>query len=110
MIVDTDQIFSIRIKGIDVLTLLKSKNFLYPCPVPSGIDVDFKLKHFAIITYAIDAKRFVGLFPSRFQLDSVIINSEQKVLSSEVAFMDVDFTSAAYPFPVFTMWQTNYRI
>ena len=49
-----------------MLTLLKFKNFLYPCPVPSGIDVDFKLKHFAIITYAIDAKRFVGLFPSRF--------------------------------------------
>lgn len=55
-----------RIKGVNVLTLLKFKNFLYPCPVPSGIDIDFKLKHFAIITYAIDAKRFVGLFPSRF--------------------------------------------
>ena len=93
-----------------MLTPLKFKDFLHPRPAPSGIDVDCKLKHFAIITYAIDAERFAGLFPSRFQLDSVIINGEQKGLLSVVPFMDVDFTSAVYPFPLFTMGQTNYRI
>ena len=93
-----------------MLTPLKFKDFLHPRPAPSGIDIDCKLKHFAIITYAIDAERFAGLFPPRFQLDSVIINGEQKGLLSVVPFMDVDFTSAVYPFPVFTMGQTNYRI
>lgn len=93
-----------------MLTPLKFKDFLHPRPTPSGIDVDCKLKHFAIITYAINAKRFVGLFPSRFQLDSVIINGEQKGLVSVVPFMDVDFTSAVYPFPVFTMGQNKFQL
>lgn len=90
--------------------VLKIEDFLHPRPVPSGIDVTCKLQHFAIITYAVDPARFVGLFPSRFRLDIIIINGEEKALISVVPFVDIDFTSAVFPFPKFTMGQTNYRI
>ena len=78
--------------------------------MPKGIDVLCKLKHFAIITYAVSPSRFNGLFPGRFKLDTVKIDGEYKALISVVPFIDVDFTSAVYPFPKFTMGQTNYRI
>lgn len=43
-------------------------------------------------------------------LDTIELAGERKVLISVVPFVDVDFTSAVYPFPNFTMGQTNYRI
>ena len=89
---------------------LKFKDFLHLRPAPKGIDVLCKLQHFAIITYAVDASRFDNLFPKRFKLDTVLIDGEEKALISVVPFIDVDFTSAVYPFPKFTMGQTNYRI
>jgi len=92
------------------LQSLKLNNFLQPKPSPKGLDVLCKLQHFAIITYAVDPSRFKGLFPPRFQLDTVAIDGEDKALISVVPFIDVDFTSAVYPFPKFTMGQTNYRI
>jgi len=92
------------------LESLKLKNFLYSKPNPKGIDVLCKLQHFAIITYAVEPSRFNGLFPSRFKLDTVKIDGEEKALISVVTFIDVDFTSAVYLFPKFTMGQTNYRI
>lgn len=54
--------------------------------------------------------RFQGIFPERFQLDTVEINGQEMGLISVVPFIDVDFTSAIFPFPKFTMGQTNYRI
>ena len=89
---------------------LKLKDFLHPRPAPRGIDVLCKLQHFSIITYAVDPSRFEGLFPERFELDTLEINGEEKALISVVPFIDVDFTSAVFPFPKFTMGQTNYRI
>jgi hypothetical protein len=89
---------------------LKINDFLHPRPFPSGVDVLCKLQHFAIITYAVDPTRFEGLFPARFQLDTVEIDGAEKALISVVPFIDVDFTSAVFPFPKFTMGQTNYRI
>jgi hypothetical protein len=89
---------------------LKLNDYLHPRPPPKGIDVLCKLQHFAIITYAADPSRFDGLFPERFKLDTVEINGVEKALISVVPFVDVDFTSAVYPFPKFTMGQTNYRI
>ncbi len=85
-------------------------DFLHPKPKPVGIDIECRLEHFAIITYAIDPSRLVGLFPERFIPDTVIIDQQEKALLSVVPFIDVDFTSAVYPFPKFTMGQTNYRI
>lgn len=89
---------------------LKLNDYLHSRPSPKGLDVLCKLQHFAIITYAVDPVRFTGLFPERFKLDTLEINGEVKALISVVPFIDVDFTSAVYPFPKFTMGQTNYRI
>lgn len=91
-------------------TTLKFDDFLHSRPSPSGIDVTCKLQHFSIITYAVDPSRFDGLFPPRFKLDTVIIDGHEKGLVSVVPFIDVDFTSAVFPFPNFTMGQTNYRV
>ncbi|SLJ84597.1 DUF2071 domain-containing protein [Psychrobacter sp. DAB_AL43B] len=90
--------------------LRRFKDYLYDRPKPTGIDVVCGLKHFSIITYAVPAERFDGIFPDRFKLDTVMIDGEEKGLISVVPFIDVDFTSAVYPFPAFTMGQTNYRI
>ena len=92
------------------LESLKFDNFLHDKPKTKGIDVLCKLQHFAIITYAVLPSRFDGLFPERFKLDTVEIDGEETALISVVPFIDVDFTSAVYPFPKFTMGQTNYRI
>ena len=88
----------------------KLKDYLVDRPQPKGIDVRCGLKHFAIITYAVPANRFQGLFPDRFRLDTVEINGQKMGLISVVPFIDVDFTSAVFPFPKFTMGQTNYRV
>lgn len=89
---------------------LKFKDFLHPRLEPKGIDVACGLQHFAIITYAFDPARFSGVIPERFRLDTVLIEGEEKALLSVVPFIDIDFTSAVYPFPKFKMGQTNYRI
>ncbi|MDN3639057.1 DUF2071 domain-containing protein [Simiduia curdlanivorans] len=85
-------------------------DYVHDRPAPSGVDVHCGLKHFAIITYAVPACRFDGLFPERFKLDRVELGGEAMGLISVVPFIDVDFTSAVLPFPKFTMGQTNYRI
>lgn len=90
--------------------LRRMKDYLIDRPKPKGIDVLCGLKHFAIITYAVPAERYQGLFPERFQLDTVQINGQAMGLISVVPFIDVDFTSAVFPFPKFTMGQTNYRV
>lgn len=86
------------------------KDYLIERPKPKGIDVLCGLQHFAIITYAVPAERFQGIFPRRFQLDTVEIDGQEMGLISVVPFIDIDFTSAVFPFPKFTMGQTNYRI
>jgi hypothetical protein len=48
--------------------------------------------------------------PDRFRLDTVLLDGKERALISVVPFVDVDFTSAVYPFPKFRMGQTNYRI
>ncbi len=83
---------------------------LVPRTLLRGLDVQCKLQHFAIITYAFDPSRFEQVMPKRFKLDTLLIDGEEKALLSVVPFEDVDFTSAVYPFPKFRMGQTNYRI
>lgn len=88
----------------------KLKDYVQDRPLPTGLDVLCSLKHFSIITYAVPAARFNGMFPDRFQLDTVEVEGEEMGLISVVPFIDVDFTSAVFPFPNFTMGQTNYRV
>ena len=92
------------------MTLLKFQDVLHPRPKVSGIDVQCQLQHFALITYAIEPKRFKNIIPPRFQLDTIHVQGQEKALLSVVPFIDVDFTSAVYPFPKFRMGQTNYRV
>lgn len=89
---------------------LNFKDFLHPRPKPKGIDVQCKLQHFALISYAIDPAKFENIIPERFKLDTIQYQGKEKALLSVVPFVDVDFTSAVFPFPKFTMGQTNYRI
>ncbi len=88
----------------------KLKDYLIERPSPKGLDVLCGLKNFAIITYAVPASRFKGVFPDRFELDKIVLGGQTMGLISVVPFIDVDFTSAVFPFPNFTMGQTNYRI
>ncbi|MGY6563937.1 MAG: DUF2071 domain-containing protein [Halomonadaceae bacterium] len=88
----------------------KMEDYLLERPAPKGIDVLCGLQHFAIITYAVPAERFQGIFPDRFKLDTIEVDGQVMGLISVVPFVDVDFTSAVFPFPKFTMGQTNYRI
>ncbi|WP_417422490.1 hypothetical protein [Halomonas sp.] len=81
----------------------KMKDYVASRPTPKGIDVLCGLKHFSIITYAVPAERFDGIFPERFKLDTVEIDGQSMGLISVVPFIDVDFTSAVFPFPKFTM-------
>jgi len=90
--------------------VLQFDEFLRKRPAPSGIDVQCKLGHFAILTYALDPERLAGLIPPPFVLDTVEIDGREQALLSVVPFVDIDFTSAVVPFPTFTMGQTNYRI
>ncbi len=90
--------------------LRKLKDYLIERKKPKGIDVLCGLKHFSIITYAVPAERFKGMFPERFKLDTVDISGQEMGLISVVPFVDVDFTSAVFPFPKFMMGQTNYRV
>lgn len=90
--------------------ILRFVDALHDRPRPSGIDVRCGLQHFAIITYAFDPARFDGVMPPRFRLDTVMVDGREQALVSVVPFVDVDFTSAVYPFPRFRMGQTNYRI
>ncbi len=89
---------------------LRFSSVLHDRPAPGAVDVQCKLQHFGIITYAFDPIRFEGVMPSRFRLDTVSIGGVEQGLLSVVPFEDVDFTSARYPFPKFRMGQTNYRI
>ncbi|OTG81659.1 DUF2071 domain-containing protein [Acinetobacter sp. ANC 4648] len=92
---------------------MKYLNFstvLYSRPQPTGIDVQCKLQHFALISYAIDPDRFSQIIPKRFKLDTILVHGHEKALLSVVPFIDIDFTSACYPFPKFNMGQTNYRV
>lgn len=89
---------------------LKFEDFLHPRPKPTGIDVQCKLQHFAIITYAIDPACFNDIIPPRFKLDTIEYQGKEQVLMSVVPFINVDFSSAVFPFPNFSMGQTDYRV
>lgn len=101
---------NVKFQDITLQESRKFEDFLTERPKPKGIDVLCGLKHFAIITYAVPADRFSGVFPDRFQLDTIQVDGQTLGLISVVPFVDVDFTSAVFPFPKFTMGQTNYRI
>ncbi len=78
-------------------------------PTPSGIDAVTTLRHFAIITYAVDPALVRPLIHPRFDLDCIVIDGVSKALVSVVPFEDQDFRAAAFPSPRSRFGQTNYR-
>ena len=80
-------------------------------PELSGIDAVTTLRHFAIISYAIEPERLLPHLHPRFEPE--LITDERghsKALISVVPFLDVDFRYANCPWPKFSFGQTNYRI
>ncbi|MFP3983251.1 MAG: DUF2071 domain-containing protein [Desulfurivibrionaceae bacterium] len=88
---------------------LRFKEVLHERPYPSGLDVICNLKHFAIITYAVDPASLEGLISERFKQDTISIDGKEEALLSVVSFRAENFTSAVCPFPEFRMGQVNYR-
>lgn len=89
-------------------TLRFADHWVPPTPV-SGINVQCRLRHFAIVSYAVDPEPLRGLIPPRFRLDTVRIDGRDQALVSAVPFLNVDFGLAAYPSPTLEMAQVDYR-
>jgi len=80
---------------------------------PSGrLDVLSKLKHFALINYALPKSRLEPYIPaSRFEIPEFTIGGQQLALMSAVPFIDLDFHFIRLvPFLRFSFGQTNYRV
>jgi hypothetical protein len=79
-------------------------------PAVRGLDAVTMLKHFAIITYAVEPEVVRPFLHPRFVPDCVVLASGTKALLSVVPFEDQDFRLAARPSPRWRFGQTNYRI
>ena len=88
---------------------LRFAELAVPRPPVSGINVQCQLKHFAIITYAIDPARLAAMIPPRFRLDTILIGGREQALVSAVPFLNVNFRLAAHPSPRLEMAQVDYR-
>lgn len=89
--------------------ILRFADLWVPRPPVSGINIQCRLKHFAIISYAVDPALLRSMIPERFQLDTVRIEGVERGLVSAVPFLNVDFRLAAYPSPCLEMGQVDYR-
>lgn len=79
-------------------------------PATGGMDVVTKLRHFALITYAVSPERVRPLVDARFELDTVMGQDGKPVMwVSVVPFEDDDFHFARLPGWNFRFGQTNYR-
>jgi hypothetical protein len=80
---------------------------------PGGrIDVLSKLKHFALINYALPKSRLERYIPEdRFIIPEFRIGGEKLAMMSAVPFFDEDFHFIRiFPFLKFSFGQTNYRV
>ena len=79
-------------------------------PAVGGIDVEAQLRHFAIVTYAVDPQRVRPHVHPKFDLDCFNdCDGAPKVWVSMVPFEDRDFHLAKVPWLRFRFGQTNYR-
>jgi hypothetical protein len=79
---------------------------------PGGrLDVRSKLRHFALITYALPKSRLEPHIPAdRFAIPEFSVGGRQMALISAVPFVDVDFHFMhLFPWLTFRFGQTNYR-
>jgi hypothetical protein len=79
-------------------------------PRHRALDVVTKLRHFAIVSYAVEPAALRRQLHQRFDPDCVTLeDGREAALISVVPFLDVDFHFAALPWPRWTFGQTNYR-
>lgn len=80
-------------------------------PQDGWVDVRSKLKHFALINYALPKSRLESYIPaSHFEIPEFTIGGKQMALMSAVPFWDVDFHFINLPFLKFSFGQTNFRV
>ena len=89
--------------------VLRFADLQVPRPPVSGINVQCQLKHFAIVSYAVDPATLRSMIPERFRLDTVQIEGTEQALVSAVPFLNVNFHLAAHPSPRLEMGQVDYR-
>ncbi len=80
---------------------------------PTGlIDVLSKLKHFALINYALPKSRLERYIPEdRFEIPEFMVDDKKLAMMSAVPFFDEDFHFIRiFPFLKFSFGQTNYRV
>jgi len=77
--------------------------------LPSGIDVDTTLSHFAIVTYLVAPENLRRHVHGRFELDVVNHDGRDAALVSVVPFVDQDFRFSRLPWFKRRFGQTNYR-
>ena len=83
---------------------------LSPRPRPRWHDVETRLDHFALVTYAVDPARLRPLVHPRYDLDLIAgADGRARALISMVPFQDRDFHYAGMPWPRWSFGQTNYR-
>jgi uncharacterized protein YqjF (DUF2071 family) len=79
-------------------------------PPLSGIDAVATLRHFAIVSWAVDPARVRPHIHPRFEIDAFVDSpTGRKTLVSVVPFEDQDFHFAKFPWLKFRFGQTNYR-
>jgi hypothetical protein len=74
------------------------------------LDVEARLGHFALVTYAVDPARLRPLIHPRYELELIAdAGGRERALVSMVPFQDQDFHFLAAPWAAFKFGQTNYR-
>lgn len=97
-------------QGWLVAEAIRFEDAVTPRPPVSGIDVRCNPSHFSIVAYAVPVSRLQGRVPSRFRLQTILLEGKEMALISVVSFLNTGFTSAVYPGPRFSMGQSDYRI
>lgn len=85
------------------------EQYASPMPTPRGIDVVTTLRHFALVTYAVEPGAVERMVPARLAPLAIMLNGESRALVSVVLFVNTRFRSAVFPSPSLNMAQINYR-
>ncbi|MBA3468629.1 MAG: DUF2071 domain-containing protein [Herpetosiphonaceae bacterium] len=81
-----------------------------PEPADRRWDVRSRLRHFALINYALPRERLERHIPmDRFSIPEFTIDGRPQALVSAVPFLDWDFHFIRWPWPTWRFAQTNYR-
>lgn len=75
------------------------------------MDVRSKLRHFALVNYALPRSRLEAHIPAaHFRIPEFMIAGRPQALMSAVPFYDADFHFIHLPFAKFSFGQTNFRV